>query len=40
MFDDMLRARIKYQIDEFFGRRRYENLSVYYIIQSYSGLPT
>ena len=38
-FDDMLGSRNCSQIDEFFTRGRHENLDVYYIIQSYFGLP-
>ena len=36
----MLRARNSSQIDEFSTRRRHENLDVYYISQSYFGLPS
>ena len=39
IFDDMLGAKNSYQIDEFFTRGRHENLDVYYISQSYFGLP-
>ena len=39
IFDDMLGAKNSSQIDEFFTRGRHENLDVYYIIQSYFGLP-
>ena len=39
IFDDMLGAKDSSQIDEFFTRRRHENLDVYYISQSYSALP-
>ena len=39
IFDDILGARNTSQIDEFFTRRRHENLDVYYISQSYFGLP-
>ena len=38
-FDDMLGAKISSQIDEFFTRGRHEDLDVYYISQSYFGLP-
>ena len=38
-FDDMLGARNSSQIDEFFTRGRHEDLDVYYISQSYFGLP-
>ena len=38
-FDDMLGARNSSQIDEFFTRGRHKNLDVYYISQSYFGLP-
>ena len=39
IFDDMLGARNSSQIDEFFTRGRHEDLNVYYISQSYFGLP-
>ena len=39
IFDDMLGARNSSQIDEFFTRGRHENIDVYYISQSYFGLP-
>ena len=39
VFDDMLGARNSSQIDEFFTRGRHEKLDVYYISQSYFGLP-
>ena len=39
IFDDMLGAKNSSQIDEFFTRGRYEDLDVYYISQSYFGLP-
>ena len=39
IFDDMLGARNSSQIGEFFTRGRHENLDVYYISQSYFGLP-
>ena len=39
IFDDMLGARNSSQIDEFFTRGRHEDLDVYYISQSYFGLP-
>ena len=39
IFDDMLEARNSSQIDEFFTRGRHEHLDVYYISQSYFGLP-
>ena len=35
----MLGARNSSRIDEFFTRGRHENLEVYYISQSYFGLP-
>ena len=35
----MLGAQKSSQIDEFFTRGRHENLDVYYISQSYFGLP-
>ena len=35
----MLGARNSFQIDEFFTRRRHEDLDVYYISQSYFALP-
>ena len=35
----MLGARNSCQIDDFFTRGRHENLDVYYISQSYFGLP-
>ena len=38
-FDDMLGARNSSQIDEFFTRGRHADLDVYYISQSYFGLP-
>ena len=38
-FDDKLGARSSSQIDENFTRRRHESLDVYYINQSYFGLP-
>ena len=38
-FDDMLGARNRSQIDEFFTRRRHEGLDVYYNCQSFFGLP-
>ena len=38
-FDDMLGARNCSQTDEVFTRKRLENLDVYYISQSYFGLP-
>ena len=38
-FDDMLGAKNSSQIDEFFARGRHEDLDVYYISQSYFGLP-
>ena len=38
-FDDMLGARNSSRIDEFFKRGRHENLDVYYISESYFGLP-
>ena len=39
IFDDMQGARNSSQIDEFFTRGRHEDLDVYYISQSYFGLP-
>ena len=39
IFDDMLGAKNSSQIDEFFTRGRHEDLDVYYITQSYFGLP-
>ena len=39
IFDDMLGARNSSQLDEFFTRGRHEDLDVYYISQSYFGLP-
>ena len=39
IFDDMLGAKSSSQIDEFFTRGRHEDLDVYYISQSYFGLP-
>ena len=39
IFDDMLGAGNSSQIDEFFTRGRHEDLDVYYISQSYFGLP-
>ena len=39
IFDDMLGARNSSQVDEFFTRGRHEDLDVYYISQSYFGLP-
>ena len=39
IFDDMLGAKNCSQKDEFFTRGRNENLDVYYISQSYFGLP-
>ena len=39
IFDDMIGAKNSSQIDEFFTRRRHEDLDVYYIGQSYFGLP-
>ena len=38
-FDDMLGSKNSPQIDEFFTRGRHEDLDVYYISQSYFGLP-
>ena len=35
----MLGARNSYQIDEFYTRGRHEDLSVFYVSQSYFGLP-
>ena len=39
IFDDMLGAKKSSQIDDFFIRRRHEDLDVYYISQSYFALP-
>ena len=39
VFDDLLGARNSSQKDEFFTRGRHEDLDVYYISQSYFGLP-
>ena len=39
IFDDMLGARNSSQIDEFYTRGRHEDLSVFYVSQSYFGLP-
>ena len=39
IFEDMLGAKNSSQIDEFFTRGRHEDLDVYYISQSYFGLP-
>ena len=39
IFDDMLGAKNSSQRDEFFTRGRHEDLDVYYISQSYFGLP-
>ena len=39
IFDDMLGDKNSSQIDEFFTRGRHEDLDVYYISQSYFGLP-
>ena len=39
IFDDLLGAKNSSQKDEFFTRGRHENLDVYYISQSYFGLP-
>ena len=39
IFDDMLGAKNCSQTDEFFTRGRHEDLDVYYISQSYFGLP-
>ena len=39
IFDDMLGAKNSSQIDEFFTRGRHEDINVYYISQSYFGLP-
>ena len=39
VFNDMLGARNSSQIDEFYARGRHEDLNVYYISQSYFGLP-
>ena len=38
-FDDVLQARNGSQIDDFFTRGQHEILDVYYICQSYFGLP-
>ena len=39
IFDVMLGARNSSQINEFYARGRYEDLSVFYVSQSYFGLP-
>ena len=39
IFDELLGARTSSQIDEVFKRGRHENIDVYYISQSYFGLP-
>ena len=39
IFDDILGSKNSSQIDEFFTRGRHEDLDVYYISQSYFGLP-
>ena len=39
ILDDMLGAKNSSQIDEFFTRGRHEDLDVYYISQSFFGLP-
>ena len=39
IFDDTLRARNSSRKDEFFTKGRHEDLDVYYISQSYFGLP-
>ena len=39
IFDDMLGAKNRSQIDEDFNRRRHEDLDVYYISQSNFALP-
>ena len=39
IFDDMLGVRNSSEIDEFFTRGRHEDLDVYYISQSFFGLP-
>ena len=39
IFDDMLGAKNSSLIDKFFTRGRHEDIDVYYIIQSYFGLP-
>ena len=39
IFDNMSRARNSSQIDELFTRGRHEDLDVYYVKQSYFGLP-
>ena len=39
IFDDMMGAKNSSQIDDFFTRGRHEDLDVYYISQSYFGLP-
>ena len=38
LFDDMLGARNRSQLDEFFTRGRHKNLGIYCISQSYFGL--
>ena len=39
VFDDILGARNSSQRDEFYTRGRHEDLSVFYVSQSYFGLP-
>ena len=39
IFDDMFGSKNSSQIDEFFTRGRHEDIEVYYISQSYFGLP-
>ena len=39
LFDDLLGARNSSQIDDFFTRGRHEDSDVYYISQSYFGMP-
>ena len=39
IFDDMLAAKNRFHIDEFFTRGRHEDLDVYYTSQSYFALP-
>ena len=39
IFGNMLGARTSSQVDEFYTRGRHEDLSVFYVSQSYFGLP-
>ena len=38
IFDDMMGARNRSQIDEFHARNKHENLSVFYVSRSFFGL--